>query len=292
MAVRAEDTFTATAGTMLENHTPSPTGTAWQVDTVKVWLIGDLVANKVANAEGANAFAKETTDITKANMKVEAAVQIQDNAIVEGTGVVTRYPSATVATTANQDGFAAILEGNADKTGADVVLYRLDNGSETELGRYNANVANNTEVTIRLESNGDNHEVFVDGTSRIGPVTDSAHNTNQFAGIFGKVPEGSILDNFKSEDVGATTTNQTATPTVTVTVVFSRVFDAFRTFTPSATGSACITGVAGFGTRGDGAAFGAGRGAGAAGAASTGAVARPTGARRNSAAWTSATSAV
>lgn len=45
---------------------------------------------------------------------------------------------------------------------------------------------------------------------------------------------------------GVTTTEQTATPSVTVTVAFSRKVDAFRTFTPSATGSASLSTIAEF----------------------------------------------
>ena len=203
MTTKASDTFTDTVDTALENHTPD-VGTAWQVQTAKTWIIGTVVANKVGSGSGGSNVAKETTDIGSADMKVSADAELTDNVEPFGNGPMSRLPSADVATGANQDGFAATLEGNADKTGGDVVLFRVTDGSPTEIGRFNGNFGNNVVVLIRLESIANAHEVFVDGTSRIGPVTDTAHNTNQFAGIYGHEDADLVaLDNYLSEDVVA-----------------------------------------------------------------------------------------
>ena len=201
MAVKASDTFTDTASTALETHTPD-VGTAWQVQTAKVWTIGDVIANKVGDGSGGSSIAKETTDIGDPDMKVSADIELTDNIEPFGNGPMTRLPSADVSVGANQDGFAATLEGNGDKTGGDVVLFRVTDGAPTEIGRYNGNFGNNVVVAVRLESIANAHEVFVDGTSRIGPVTDAAHNTNQFAGIYGHEDANLVaLDNYQSEDV-------------------------------------------------------------------------------------------
>ena len=201
MATIANDTFTDVVDTLLENHTPD-VGTAWQVQAIKTWVIGTVIANKVGSNTGGSNIAKETTDVGSADMKVTADVQLSDNVEPFGNGPMSRLPSVDVATGANQDGFAATLEGNDDKTGGDVVLFRVTDGSPIEIGRFNGNFGNNVVVAIRLESIANAHEVFVDGTSRIGPITDSAHNTNQFAGIYGhEDADLAALDNFLSESI-------------------------------------------------------------------------------------------
>lgn len=200
MAIKADDTFTDPNGTNLEDHVPSPTGTAWQVQNLASM---DILGNECRNGTD-NEMAKETTDITTANMKVEADCKSNDNKSVGGMGPMTRIPAGDVATAANRDGFSAVLEGAADKTGADVVLFRLDDGAATELGRFNGNFGNEVFVNVRLESDGDDHRVFVDNVLRIGPITDTAHNTNQFAGLHGHAISGVVtVDNFKSEDIFA-----------------------------------------------------------------------------------------
>lgn len=200
MATRAQDTFTDTDDVLLENHAISPTGTGWQVAIAKFFLIAD---NGVEADDVPPNVAKETTDITTANMKVTLDCTISDFKDTDGPtscGPMSRLPSGNVSTSTNRDGFVALLE--ATGTQNDVFLYRMDNGSLTQLGTWAGAIANDTTVTIRLESDGNDHEVYVDGTLRIGPVTDTAYNTNQFAGVAG-ASTSSFFDNYLSEDIVA-----------------------------------------------------------------------------------------
>lgn len=202
MAIRADDTFTEAVDTNLEDHVPSPTGTAWQTQVAASFIVAAAVDN-VSNNSGADEVAKETTDITTPNMIVRADCESGDPKVVAGIGPMTRLPSGDVSVAANRDGFAAVFEGAADKTGADVVLYRVDNGSPTELGRFNGNFGGGVVVNVRIESDSaDDHRVFVDNVLRIGPINDTAHNTNQFAGLFTRAATNDFtLDNFRSEDI-------------------------------------------------------------------------------------------
>jgi len=198
MATKAQDTFTDTDDVLLENHTPSPTGTAWQVAVAKFFLIA---SNTVEPDDTPLNFAKETTDIGTANMKVTLDAVISDFLDTDtAAGPMTRFPSGDISTEANRDGFAAVLE--ATGTQNDVFLYRVTNGTPFQIGTWAGAIANDTTISIRLESNVNAHEVYVDGTLRIGPITDTAHNTNQFAGVAG-ASTSSAFDNYLSEDIGA-----------------------------------------------------------------------------------------
>lgn len=207
MATVGQDNFTDTADTFLENHTASvDVGLGWQVQAVEEWIIGATTENHVAEDTGTQNSAKKLDDIGSEEMDVTVNVVNgkHDDAASSAGGMVS-MPSADIATSTNRDGYAAVIIGDAGTTTHHLKLFRVTDGSRTELGDYDTlstNTSQSWEIKIQKRSSGTRIEVILDGTSRI--TSNDADHTGQFAGIHAESADATV-DNFLSEDVGAVT---------------------------------------------------------------------------------------
>lgn len=199
-----QDTFTEASETFLEAHTPD-TGTGWQVVTAETWVVSSAAADTANEKSGSTNFAKMNDDIGSAEMDISITVYNNKNDD-DGTlgGPMGALPAGDIATTANQDGYVAVIVGQ--KTGSPksfrLKLYRVDDGAltllSTEYDTGSVDPAAVWTVKLQLRTSSPRQEVFLDGTSRI--TADDTTYTGQYAGIVGQQADCQ-LDNFLSEDV-------------------------------------------------------------------------------------------
>lgn len=84
------------------------------------------------------------------------------------------------------------------------ILYK--GGYVTNLGSWAGNPANVNDFTVRLLCNGDQISVYIDGTLRVGPVTDATHSSGKvgigtFAGTDALFTDISVDDGTQTQDL-------------------------------------------------------------------------------------------
>lgn len=86
---------------------------------------------------------------------------------------------------------------------AKLQLFRRVTGTLTQLGSNGATTVVATDL-VRLESSGNNHTVYLNGVSQLGPSTESAHNTVTRQGVNARTNNASSwIDNFEAGTLGA-----------------------------------------------------------------------------------------
>jgi len=204
MVVKAEDTFTEASDTNLENHTPSPTGTAWVVKTAaRLFIQGDLDAVNNIEADAVRYPGRETTDIGDDDMDITGVLEMQDTDDIGNTqfcGICARMTSA------NFDNYytARIVD---DAGGGDVTLrlFKIIGGSATELGT-GFSLSGLGPFTVKLEIRSGTQKVFENAIERISATeADTVLQGNQFGGLENSDEDelNPLIDDYKSESVAA-----------------------------------------------------------------------------------------
>ena len=180
--------------TITENFNTADSGTLGPQLT---WseLIGDqrIESNKArgGSANSADAMAQAVSDLSSTDMYVQCETQISlselDNA-----------PAARC-----QSGPTAYL-AIADQSGSNnrIKLYKWVSGSYTQLGS-NVNVTWANGDTLKCEANGSSISAYRNGSSQIGPITDTAISSGVRAGIWCYGVSVGYLDNFEAADLSA-----------------------------------------------------------------------------------------
>jgi hypothetical protein len=176
------DTFTeATTDTNLVSHTPD-TGTGW---------------TRVDGVDNA-AFVRASDDRLLSNNATNTLYICDDQGsadqyhewvfnVINASFVVNR------ATDSNN-----FIGSRAQNTPAKLQIFKRVTGTFTQLGSNGATtiVAGDT---ARLESDSaDAHELYLNGASQVGPVTDTAHNTVTRQGVVGRSTTAQWIDYFEA----------------------------------------------------------------------------------------------
>jgi hypothetical protein len=174
--------------------TPSDGGASWSA-LAGTWGIASNVAYKV-NAGDAQEFA--VLEASSANVEVQATISTLNSD--SAPGIVVR------AVDANNFWNAQITGSGLGATR--VQLYKFSSGSPTSMGTSTAAVTAGDVIKVR--ASGNSIEVFNNGSSIIGPVTDSTHNTATkhgiqayYAGSGGSGTQACRHDDFSITDLDA-----------------------------------------------------------------------------------------
>ncbi|WP_412535915.1 Ig-like domain-containing protein [Marinobacter sp. MIT932201] len=237
MANFVTDTFTASGGTgtppriELVNHT-GDTGHSWDATfDLRVRTDTDVVGSGV----GANSYEYATASITppSANYRVSLDVDVLTGADFTAAG-----PGARI-TGANRDsGYFASVDPNE----ALVVLERHDAGVRTPLGTPFdiSDILLLDPINVEIVCDGDQISAKVNGTTQIGPVTDTTYSSAGSVGFYlragGTEFETIIADNFSADTLAAvsaptlSSVPATAYPGETITITGSGLTGASADF--------------------------------------------------------------
>lgn len=173
-----QDTFTDTAGTLLENHTPD-VGGVWTKITGTGSLditaggqcrLASTITGTVLYSNGANpGQSSYYVEARVASTGVDSASQV--------VGVVTRKQAGA------DTYYRAVLFGGAAGSRG-VKLTKVVAGTATDLGTYLFDWVANTGYILRLEVTPSNKRVFIDGVERIAS-TDNEVTGAGTAGLYG-----------------------------------------------------------------------------------------------------------
>jgi hypothetical protein len=144
-------------------------GSNWSEDIGDADIIGNACGSDPVGGGGHISARWVGTGPATNDYYVEAVVNSRSNNS-RGAGPMARKTAGTGAT--NDDGYCMMLY-NGDQ----FYLTRMDNGVETSLGTWASTPADNTDYTLRIRVSGNQISGYVDGTLRIGPVTDSTYST-------------------------------------------------------------------------------------------------------------------
>jgi uncharacterized protein (UPF0333 family) len=192
----AQDAFTEGSETFIEDHTPD-LGTSWSVPSqgAETWLVSSKESNTANEKSGSVNAVRENTDLRNDEMNVILKVKL--TAIDDPTkwgGPAGRIPSGTFD---GNNMYCARLIGNPDNLGADVELIKVIDGVKSSLGIYDANIAIDNWVIIKLEIRTSAKKVYINGVERISS-TDNSLTGNTYAGIRART-DVAIMDDFLSE---------------------------------------------------------------------------------------------
>lgn len=138
------------------------TGQTWQTP-LGLWGISSNTAYiAVGDGFGTDAAYVEASE-------ADVAVQVTFSTVNQGQRLLGRYVDA--------DNYLFV---SAEGGGAAYALYKREAGVNSSLGSYSVGIANGD--VLKLNMNGNDLEVFLNGTSRI-TATDAAHNTATKHGI-------------------------------------------------------------------------------------------------------------
>jgi len=204
MVVKAEDTFTVGSDTNLENHTPSPTGTAWVVKTAgRLFIPASLDAVNNIEADGTRYPGRETTDIGDDDMDITGVLEMlnsDDIGAPQFCGICARMTSANVG-----NYFSARIVDDAGADDVTLRLFKVIGGTETELGT-GFTLTGLGPFTVKLEIRAGTQKVFENAIERISATeADTVLQGNQFGGLESSDEDelDPLIDNYKSESVGA-----------------------------------------------------------------------------------------
>ena len=154
----------------------------------------ELFSNQVRNtAVVANTVFRERAESDLATDDHYAEVQVV-TLISGGAGVEHNFGASSRRAAAANTGYHGLLADERLSGTKEVILYREVTGTFTLIG--NTTFAWATPATIRTESDGSSHRVLVDGTVRVGPVTDSNITGNLRTGILGYTENAPAVGNF------------------------------------------------------------------------------------------------
>jgi hypothetical protein len=103
----------------------------------------------------------------------------------------------------DKDNFIGARRTNANLAD-DYDLYKRDTGSFTSLGSWAGPYAAND--VMKIEADGNTIEMFVNGTSRVGPVTESFNNTETRQGIVARSKtQNPAMDDFEAGVIASAT---------------------------------------------------------------------------------------
>jgi lysophospholipase L1-like esterase len=185
------DTFTGTAGTLLENHT-SDSGNTWAKQTGQTGGVVITNSNRARLDTGSLGIYLSNWTPSSADYDVSTDVYVASNAQTAGIGG--RAGSASFT------GYYAILAASSGK----ILLYRGGNG--TALGSYTPTIVVGTTYQLKLEMRGNSIKVYWNGSSIINVTvtgTDIISATGAAAMYFqyGETDTvGFHLDNFLAQN--------------------------------------------------------------------------------------------
>jgi hypothetical protein len=172
----AYDTFSDTAGTLLQNHT-SNSGHSWSrvVGTVNFEIQSNRVQTLTSPSKVRNVYVVSATP-PSTNYYVQAVVGGADNSSSgDIVGVVARKQ-------AGADTYYALqLVGGADGSRL-LELAKYVSGTKTQLSTYSFNWLTNTNYTLKLVVDGNSLVGYLDGIQRVS-ATDSSITSAGQAGI-------------------------------------------------------------------------------------------------------------
>lgn len=189
----SSDTFTDTAGVLLQNHT------------------GEVGATWVKHASGG----VQDMKITDANMLRASSTGLPAIYYASGVPGTAEYDVQTLVTQRSSGSSPIGVAGRIDSVAhtlyaamyepAFLELIKVVAGSQTSLGNFNLTIGDGNSVTLKLEIRDATKRVFIDGVQRISSA-DNVITTAGLAGVRGKSggdnnTTGSHLDNFVATDL-------------------------------------------------------------------------------------------
>jgi hypothetical protein len=147
--------------------TPSDAGSDWTA-IAGTWGVGSNVARKVNATDG-----QDIAVLDSGTANVEAQVTFSTLSADAGPGLVARLVDSS--------NYLLVQCRGGNSGSAYLELYKFVSGTPTSLGTYNTIVSAGDVVKLRCD--GDSLTVYRNGSSVIGPVTESAHNTATKHGI-------------------------------------------------------------------------------------------------------------
>lgn len=199
MAAFVSDTFTDSNGTSLNSHTPDTGGTWTDAPAPPASSAADIESNVLeCNAHFQTNRFYNAASPPSADYYVE--VQITQNGShgwANSAGVLGRVQTGG----GNLTGYEALWIENGSSDTWELLVW--NGGLSTSLGTWADAFASGTR-TVQLEMDGDQISVYVDGTLRIGPVTNTVVTAAGHAGltINGGLMNGLLLDNFSADSIG------------------------------------------------------------------------------------------
>lgn len=206
-ATVGQDTFIEAADTDLESHTPTCTGTCgaggWTVSSAGNL---DVIAaqHTVVGVGTTTRFGRKEDDIGDDNMDV--TVRCKSNlSSSRFCGLMARMSNSVI-----DSGYSVRLRG--DGTNVDVEFGRWNTGTFTQIGStFQANIATNTFVTIKLSIRTGTQDVYLDTGGGFGsPIISATEADSQFAGnnyagivLNSNTASDIRCDDFHSESVAA-----------------------------------------------------------------------------------------
>lgn len=188
---RFDDVFTDTNGVDLDAHAPTGSGNSWtRIDSSARGGL-EVQTNAISAFSGGGLFRAfgYTADITGG---------WADDQESEATGILETTATAVRLGTRIADDGAGFCDGySAHHSTNSYRIYRVDSGSDTQLGVFFDATTAGTEVII-LRSEGTTHTLREDGTERIN-VTDATYSSGD-AGLIGNAGSVGAVDNFVARD--------------------------------------------------------------------------------------------
>ena len=170
MAIKT-DTFTEASDTALESHT-SDSGGGWSgADTTAFDVIAATDEVKRDFAGVAKAASGD-----EAPTSADYYVTVNGKTVDDGNFVVDGFGPAVRIADASNFYYVQVLRGTSTASEGRLRLYKNVATVHTQIGSdYNiTSFAGSTYYDVKLQIEGTSLEVWLDGTSRIGPETDSA----------------------------------------------------------------------------------------------------------------------
>lgn len=173
---RADESVSGTLGT------PSDSSGAYTYNATAAWLIA---SNTAGMALGGN-IATAALDAGAANAEVQV----------------------TIATTGN-NGYFGLCARYVDTSnylvaiqivGGGLYIYRMTSGSLVQLGSYSSTPANGD--VLKFVVDGNDISAYLNGTLRIGPITETQGNTSTLHGLFGYADGVVRFDDLTITDLG------------------------------------------------------------------------------------------
>ena len=195
MPTVGQDLFAELLNTDLNLHL-ADTGENWILEAAN--FVVRQATDDVDHTTTTTHMARKDDNIGDDDMDVSVDAKTQAANTTRLAGVAGRMTTADFS-----NAFRAYLQG--DTVAADLVFEKIVAGSVTNLGSYNANIADDTYATIKLVLRAASRTAWLNGVERISDPNADALVGNQYAGIVQNGNAGAKVrvDNFLSESVAA-----------------------------------------------------------------------------------------
>jgi len=170
VATIVSDTFTDSDNTDITSHTPG-TGTGWtEVLSITSSPTAEIISNEVRGGENINTSGQAYTaqpDPTSGDQDISITIRDFEASSSKGAFIFGKRTDNN-----NLYGVTFMPDGHSQDQ---IVLYKRDGGTNTELGSFDIVDGWVADTVIKLVLRDGDQEVFVDGVSKI-TATDTAHD--------------------------------------------------------------------------------------------------------------------